>query len=175
MSYTLIAYMIDLPQLRSAVGGKDAALVRAVRKTNPAKFDADEDGLSLGDALEQLVMGREPGKKATHQYGYALEHLCRHLGKMVPVDLWSGVRWEAMEDSGVAEIMNSGPPVKLPKIPDFPLIAFLDRTQVADRVKRMGAAGLTHEDEELQEMLGEFEGWLRAAAKGKKDLVFFYY
>ena len=175
MSYTLVPYMIDLDRLRAAVGSKDAALVEAVRSKGPEQFDSDEYDLTLGQALTQLVMGEKLGRDDTHQYGYALEKLAAHLGRRLPLDLWSGVRWAAMEDSGVAPIMDSGPPVNLPKIDDFPTIGYLPREQIADMVGKMGDEGLTNEDEELEELLKEFEAWLREAAKAKQDLLLFYY
>ena len=176
MSYSLVPYLVDLPKLRSAVGSKDAALIAAVRRKSPQRFDADEYPLTLGQALTHLVMGEKLAKDDAHQYGYALEKLAAHLGKRLDFDLWSGVRWEAMEDSGVAPVMKSGPPVKLPKIRGgFPVIGFLDRGEIAERVRRMGDEGLTHDDEELEELLKEFEAWLRTAAKAKQDLLLFYY
>jgi hypothetical protein len=39
----------------------------------------------------------------------------------------------------------------------------------------MGTEGLTHDNEDLAELLKEFEGWLRTAAEAKQDIVFFYY
>jgi hypothetical protein len=175
MSYSLVPYIVDLAKLRAAIGSKDAKLIETIRKKDPEKFDSGKDGLTLGEALSQLVMGEKLGKKAAHQYGYALETLAKHLGKPLPLDLWCGVRWEAMEDSGVARIMESGSPVKLPKIPDFPGIGFLERNKIADMVRKMGDEGLTNEDEELEELLREFEAWVRAAAKAKQDLLLFYY
>jgi hypothetical protein len=175
VSYVLVPYLIDLAKLRSAVGSKDLALVEAIRKTDPEKFDLRDDDLTLGDALSQLVMGEKLGRKATHQYGYALIRLCEHLGQRLDADEWSGVRLAALQDSGVAALMQSGPPVKLPKNPDVPLVGFLERAQVAEMVSKMGDEGLTHDDEDLQELLTEFEGWLRAAVKAKRDIVLFFH
>lgn len=175
MSYCLEPYMIDLSKLRAAIGSKDTKLIEAIRKKAPERFDSDEYELTLGQALTQLVMGDKLGKKAPHQYGYALEKLAKHLGKWLPPDVWGGVRWAAMEDSGVARIMEGGSPVRLPRILDFPVIGFLERDQIASMVKKMGNEGLTHENKELEELLKEFETWLRKAAKAKLDLLFFYY
>jgi hypothetical protein len=89
--------------------------VRSIRATKPQRFDDREYELTLGDALSQLVMGEKLATKATHQYGYALEELCKHFGQFLPVDQWGGVRWDAMEDSGVAGVMASGPPGVAPR------------------------------------------------------------
>jgi hypothetical protein len=176
MSYVLTPFMIDLSKLRAAVGSKDAALVRAIRASKPEKFEkVDQQGdLSLGDALSRLVMGDKLGQDQAHQYGYALEALCHHLGEVIWPDVWGGVRWAAMEDTGVDAVMESGPPVPLPPINDFPTIGFLEAAEIRRRVEEMGDEGLTNDDEDLQELLEEFEGWLRTAASKGKDLVFFY-
>ena len=175
MSYSLVPYQIDLAKLRDAVGGQDTQLIESIRAQDPERFDSDEYELSLGEALKQLVMGEELGTTATHQYGYALEKMADHLGQRLPFDLWCGVRWAAMEDSGVAPILESGPPVPLPKIPDFPGIGFLERDKIATMVTTMGEEGLTDDDEDLEELLKEFEEWLRAADRAKEDLLLFYY
>lgn len=175
MSYTLQPYMVDLARLRATIGSKDARLIESIYKTDPEKFDYDGYDLTLRQALTQIVMGEKLGAEATHQYGYALKELAKHLGKPLPLDLWCGVRWEAMEDSGIAMVMKSGPPVELPAIPDVPCIGFLERDKIADMITRMGDEGLTNDNDELEELLKEFEGWLREAAEARQDLLFFYY
>ncbi len=42
-------------------------------------------------------------------------------------------------------------------------------------VTPMGEEGLTDDDEDLEELLKEFEEWLRAADSAKEDLLLFYY
>ena len=184
MSYSLVPYFVDLDQLRRVVGSKDETLIAAVHASDPARFDdaggENDDGygeeLSLGAALSQLVMGEKLNKSHAHQYGYALERVCEHVGQRLTCNLWCGVRWAAMEDTGVDAILTrSGPPVKLPPIPDFPTIGYLDRQEVRAMVEQMGEEGLGHEDAELRELLKEFEGWLREAAGSGKDLILFYY
>lgn len=176
MSYTLVPYMIDLAKLRATIGSKDAGLIKSIAKKDPKIFAADNyEPVTVGQACEHLVMGGKLVKKAGHQYGYALAKLAEHVGKRLSIDMWSGVGWAAMEDSGVARIMESGPPVKLPKINDFPVIGFLDSGRVTDMVEKMGDEGLTNENDELEELLKEFEAWLRKTAKAKKDLLLFYY
>ena len=177
MSYCLIPYMIDLAQLRSAVGGKDAGLVRAIRSSNPEKFDDPDPRypLTLGDALSHLVMGEPNNPKVPHQYGYALEVLCQRLGQGLGCDMWGGVRFAALDDSGVGTVMGSGPPVTLPVNRDVPVIGYLDRQQVATAVAEFPAGGLTNDDEDLQELVTEYEGWLRRVAAAGKDLVLFFY
>lgn len=175
MSYSLVPYVIDLAQLRAAIGSRNQSLIAAIVEKHPRQFESPDSELPLEQALTQLVMGEELGETATHQYGYALELLADQLGQKLPFDLWSGIRWDAMEDSGVASIMDSGPPVSLPAISDFPNIGYIEQDKIAQMVAAMDDEGLTNDVPDLEELLKEFEGWLRMAAQAKKDLLFFYY
>ncbi|MGN6627423.1 MAG: DUF7691 family protein [Tepidisphaeraceae bacterium] len=177
MSYSLVPYLVDLPAVIAAVGSNDSALINAIERSNSRRFNADEfdDGMTIGDAVRQLVNATPRRDVSGHLYGYAFETLCNQLGKALPSDLWCGVRWATMEDSQVAQIMKSGSPVSLPPIQDFPMIGYLTRKTIQSLVHRMGTEGLTNANKELQELLREFESWLREAARVDRDLVFFYY
>jgi hypothetical protein len=62
MSYSLIPYLVDLDQLRTAVGSKDEALLAAIATSNPDAFqgDEDDDEITVGQALRHLVTGEAP-------------------------------------------------------------------------------------------------------------------
>jgi hypothetical protein len=45
---------------------------------------------------------------------------------------------------------------------------------VAAKVAKLGGANPSSDDEDLQELLEEYWGWLREAARKKKDIVLFY-
>jgi hypothetical protein len=147
MSYTVTPYLIDLEVLRRAVGSKDEAFLSAVIQGDPDRFRGEEAGgdkVSLGRALRHLVMGETPEPKWAYQYGYALEQLCRHLGEPLPGDLWSGIHWEVVEETGLDELFDrSGPPVPLPPTADFPTIAFLGAGEIAATVAGLGDGHLT--------------------------------
>jgi hypothetical protein len=152
MSYTLSPYLVDLDGLRRAVGGKDSALFKAVVDGNPAAFgeesdeeyDEDEEEISLRTALRQLIMAEPFAKDSLHQYGYALEQLCRHLGEeVVGRDLWSGIHWNVLEDTGVEEMLfQTGAPVSLPPSDDFPRIGHITATDIVAQLRRVGDAPL---------------------------------
>jgi hypothetical protein len=167
MSYVLTPYLIDLEKLRKAVGSRDESLVASVIKDNREKSE-------LTEPLRQLVMGNQLDEAAGSDYGYALELLCGHLGEVLLPDVWGGVRWMAVEDAGLEDLLTkSGPPVPLPPT-DFPTIGHMTAAEVATKVAQLGKGHLTSDDDELQELLDEYEGWLRKAALKKKAIVFFY-
>jgi hypothetical protein len=148
---------------------EDLNSVRQERTDEPGHRDEDMDR-----ALRQLVMGEQLDEEAGSQYGYALELLCRHLGEVILPDAWGGVRWMAVEDAGLADILTrTGPPVPMPDTQGF-TIGHLTAAEVAAKVSELGNAHLTSDNDELQELLDEYEGWLRTAASKQKAIVFFY-
>jgi hypothetical protein len=178
MSYSLIPYAIELKHLRASVGSKKKALVEAVIKGHPKRFkeEASSGEVSLRDALTHLVMGESQDDDSGHVYGYALEELCRHLGTELKVDLWCGVRWEAMEILLLEKLLKeSGSPVELPFIPDFPAIGHIAASDVARTLKEVQERKAGTTDTDLRDLLSEFQGWLKMARTGGKDLVLFSY
>ena len=188
MSYTLEPFLVDLAEIRKAVGGGDAELISAVMEYHPEAFEMgvedaqdeveeDEEEISMSQALTELISGKLTSPDSAHQYGYALKELCDYLGEDVDRDMWCGVRWIAMEESGLDKIVEgSGSPVPLPDNPGtFPTIGYLTREKVRERVSQLGDDHLTADDDDMQELLDEYEEWLRAAAEQNKDIIFFYY
>ena len=119
-------------------------------------------------------MGEHLDDDAGPQYDRALELLCRHLGEVILPDAWGGVSWMAVEDAGLADILTrTGPPVPIPATQGS--IGHLTAAEVAAKVSELGIAHLTSDHDELQELLDEYESWLRTAASKQKAIVFFYH
>lgn len=150
MSYTLCPYLVDLEKLKKTIGSNDQKLIQAIVTSNPDEFhdnhedlDDDEedndDEISLKQALEDLVVGKKPDAESAHQYGYALEKICRYIGDTpAETDSWSGIHWEVLESTGVDQILSkSGPPVKLPPISDFPTIGYLTTNDISSVIAKM--------------------------------------
>ena len=181
MSYVLTPYALDLVRLRAAIGSQDKKIITAARRILGKQVDADDDGLSIGQAITALIMGTPRGRIATHQFGYALEAIAAHLGKRLAKDAWSGVGWAAVADAGLGDVMTRGSPVKLPKYPDFPMIGFMKHDEVATLSAKHRATPPVVKDRSLQELIDEYIGWLDQAAKVRRgasrglDLLFFYY
>jgi hypothetical protein len=185
MSYVLTPYLIDLERLQQAVGSQDESLIAALLQAEASEFEDEwEEGepgeqtdseISLEHAVRCLVMGEQLGKAVGSQYGYALERLCRYLGEAILPETWGGVRWAAVEDSGLEDLlMQTGPPVPIPDPGGFPTIGHWTAVEVAAKVNQLGTSHLTSDDDGLQELLAEYENWLRTAAAKRKAIVFFY-
>ncbi len=71
-------------------------------------------------------------------------------------------------------LTKTGSPVPIPDT-DFPAIGHWTAEEIAAKVSELGDHHLTSDNDELQELLKEYEGWLRSAAAKGKAIVFFYY
>ena len=178
MSYALVPYLIDLKKLTETAGGKDKSLIDAVIQAHLKAFEesASGDAKSLRDALTELVMGNQLDSDHGHVYGYALEKLCRHLGKQLDVQYWDATRTAALEDTGVGRLLEeSGSPVPLPRICDFPSIGHIPEAKIETVLQDMRERLRNCDDADLRDLLKEFADWLDEALKQKKALILFYY
>ena len=174
MSYSLTPFLLQLAELRRVPGNKNADLLRAAKQSDPARMEyPDDEGLSLGQALEQIVNGAPLDKRYGYIYGYALEQICRHLGETVDADEISDLHMFP-RDEIVPWLESSGPPIKLPKIDDFPLIGFVEAAKLppllADLPKLYDSL-----DPELVPSCEALENLYQQAIDHKKDIVGFYY
>lgn len=174
MSYTLQVFLADLDLVRGAAGSGKSDLVDAVLEYHPEPFrDEDCDGLSLRQALIELVAGELTDPESAHQYGYALRELCDYLGE----DLggWSDIRWAVMEESGLDQVLEqSGSPVPLPPNPGaFPAIGHLTGEQVKQALDIVRHR-LPQTDDRTRPLLLDLQDWLDTAIQEERDLVFFY-
>jgi hypothetical protein len=178
MSSVLTPCLVDLEEIRRAVGSGDESLIEAIRAHYPDKFgrsDADDDSgeIPLDQALRQVVTGEGPFADSPVMYLRAFELICSHLGEVILPDMWGGVSWRALTDTGLEEVMMTGPPVALPSSGYESWVGYLSAEDIAAKVAALGDSHLTDDDEDLQELLGEYEGWLREAADRGKSIVFF--
>ena len=180
MSYALTAYLVDLDRLRSVIGSRDETLAEAIIETNSEEFDdADEydtdDYLPLVEALRQLINGDALTPREYTQYGYALEELCRYLGKPLDSIQWSAARWSCIEATGLTRLLTEvGPPVQLPPKTDFPAIGYLTRDEIKAELERATALKNSTPAEGVIELLDEYCGWLQKAIRRKRDIILFY-
>ncbi|TWT38082.1 hypothetical protein KOR34_30500 [Posidoniimonas corsicana] len=178
MSYALSACVVDADQLTRMVGCGDESVVQQVMEADPEAFDyePDDDELSVAQALRHLVMGEPTQPDDAHQYGYALQALCNHAGETILPDVWGGVRWAAVEDCGLEDLLTqTGPPIALPENDDFPAIGHLKRSELDAALKAARKRRDKVLDEDLEDLLDEFIDWLEAARSAHLDVVFFYH
>jgi hypothetical protein len=171
MGYSANVYAVDLERLRAAVGSMNLALLQQIKRSQADEFEASDDrfgdaahsDLTLEQALEELIEGRVSSPACGFQYGYALELLCRGLGKHLTT---VGGR-ELFEDTPLAR-------VRLPD--DFPRISYLTAEEVrAELERRPEREAAFAADEGLAEEWEEFAKCLVSARRRKTGIVTFYY
>lgn len=183
MSYVLSSILVDIAEVSSVIGCKDPSVIDAVKSLERDRYDEEATWdpevmgeISLGDALRHLVMGEPLDAGSAHQYGYALCEVCTYMGTLLQPDCWSGVRWSAIEDCGLVELMTTtGPPVPLPSIEDFPRIGHIRRDQLPLYLDAATTKATAVSDVELKELLDEFIGWLETAIDNSVDIVLIYH
>ena len=158
MSFGLMAFAVNLRQIRKAVGSRSKSLLLELREefedeltedreqVEEANEDDDFDPeLSLEDALRHLIMDEERWDYEGPKYGHAVEMICSFYGEFLPNDHWTGipVHWpesvdEALHDTGVSvetfsilnHLLNRSLPIDIPEIDDFPAIGYLTQAEI---------------------------------------------
>ncbi len=175
MSYVLTAYILDLADLKSAVGSKDRSIIRDIEPMIEESFDEDEEEEADAQraAVCALVMG-EPMDPDNAQYGHALWNICRVKGEEFLPDAWGGIRWDSVEACGLEDLLTkTGPPVALPPSEDFPNIGYIKRDMIAKYIE----AAEEQKEKSTPNVVGlldEYLSWLERAQSENKDIVFFY-
>ncbi len=171
MGYSITLYAVDLERLRAAVGSCDTALLRRIRRREAEEFEADEDWfgeaaagkLTLREALEELVAGKWTSPNSGGQYGYALELLCRDLGKRAELE----VSPELVAGTALARARL---PLEIPPPEDFPVISHLTPEEA-----RAALSGRTVPGGDRAEEWEALAGCLMTAARRGWGVVSFYY
>lgn len=170
MSYSTMIYAVDLDRLRKTVGSRKGSLIRKLKRR--VDDDADDDEISVAQAVEELIKGSFTAPGSAHQYGYALEHVCGHLGTCLDSNSVGDVS-ELELNTPLADLRH---PVALPEIADFPFISSLSKDAVDAEVERLGSMELSFpDDEEIEEARRELFECLRQAAARRLGVVTFYY
>jgi hypothetical protein len=180
MSYVLTPYLVDFEALGRGFGSRDESLISAVIESNPKPFAASdgdgEGGVTLRKALEDLVMGNAPAEDSDHRYFRALMLLCKHLGaEVILPNAWGGVRWIAVRDVGLEDVMKRGFPESVaPTLYKLSVIGYMTAEEVQAKIKELSGARPKVKDEDLEELFEEYKGWLHKAGAKKKGIIFFY-
>ena len=200
MSYGIMPFSVSIARVQQAFGSRDRALAESLKDTFSQHFeqdadkdegeDDDDEPLTLEEALDEIIEGKELRKAQGHQYGTVLEILCWHFGTLLPNEAFSGMRWEwadeieeALTEAGVpsevfalqGHLMCRGAPLAIPAPEDFPSIGFLKLAEIGPALQAIESADIASLDPEQQEAVVEITDWLEACIKAQTDLVCFYH
>ena len=179
MSYAFHAWALDLEDLRSrcatgsTLGEVVAASSEAIADFSQSFADEIEAGAPpLDQALARLLQGDSGFGWAQ---AYALELVCRHVGERLPDQGLRGIGWAWVER--VDHALQQGgwffrlgvledPPIRLPRIPDFPMVGHVTRHKLAEL-----SALPNPEDADLAAVFATLRAWSHCG----QDVVTFYY
>ena len=178
MSYSVVAYALDLAALREVVA----------QPAHPARAGLTVDlGTRQGQALAALLGASPPPNVTPAELGYALRELCRQLGTELTANGLSGIRSAFLERAerevdviyastgfSLRALVEGGSPVALPPMDDFPAIGYAEHDAVARADAFCRSDDPTHDDSDIDQVLVDLADWLGLAAARTHGLVAFY-
>jgi hypothetical protein len=182
VSYGTNIYVVDLSTLRRAFGSHDQAIVDRISAANQDRFVRSDrwfkDRIAQGaprlqQALQQLIDGNlDSAASAAFQYGYALELLCRELGR----DMKTYEDIDSINDLLVqSEFARVGPPLPIPISLDFPEIRYASREDVIAEKRSLLAKEDLESDPCIVQARNTLLGCLDTAIELHQSLVAFRY
>ncbi len=131
-----------------------------------------EDDITDDQALGELIAGKITRLRNAPTYGYALENLCRALGTFLDAVGTDQLRSLNLK----TPLSKTRPPVKLPKIDEFPYISYLDAEELRAEVARLRAMDIAYpQDIEVEQERKHFLQLLENAAEQNRGVVGFYH
>jgi hypothetical protein len=184
-----MVWAVDIEKLKSVVGSKDEKLCRMIGgrfKSDIASMDGFLSGLTLKDALKQIVDGDIPPNATGSVYYYAFKLLVQHFGKFQDNGLvypWdseaSGPVDAELTRMGVpfqfAKFSGTSLPVKVPYPDDFPMTGWVSNDEVKVIDEAFTKATSAPADSDLAELVTLVRGWFRNAADKGWGLVSYYH
>ena len=181
VGYVTVAYGVDIEKLGAVKGSCDERLLSemeslvAEKERRAAEWPSSSvEPLSLRGALERVINDRiEPVPNGDHQYVYAMELLCRHLGTSLDghghITFLEDLEWDIAASSFRT-------PLGLPQPGALPDTCYLTVEQVKGEYERF--RDVDPDDDErpyLAEAREEYVWWLKQCADESLGLVTFCY
>jgi hypothetical protein len=168
MSSTLWLYHIDLDKIKKVYGSKNQDLLQKIIIKNEKRY---EDELMINEALDHIFFAKPMKKNEASVYGYALEQICKVLGKKIKSNILEGVGSDFIHKLKPVKPLLDREVIPIPKNKDFPGIGYLTGEE-CKLILEKGFPSLhpryATEQNELLEII-------EYTAKKKKNLIGFYY
>jgi hypothetical protein len=130
MGYTVAPYLVQIDDMKKAIGGKDRTLAMTILKQGTEE--------QIAPAVNALLNGDLHNKKiAGFQYGYALEAMCEHFGKREGVEALESVHFSDDFAAHWSWLFNEKPLISFNDYnEDFPIIGYLLLADIPEEIKR---------------------------------------
>lgn len=193
MGYSFNVYSVELAKLKKVWGSEDETLKKALLKKQKAAIAendenwadeiADEEVPSLTTAIDDIFAGEAQHEDSGFQYGYALEVICKHLGKRIDeeeftwFDEFLDPLLKKRKQPSVEKLLGRNVyPMPIPEPDDFPEIGTIDTKGIAALAKALDAIEDDAEDnDDVTEILVEVRKWIASAKQAKRQIVWFVY
>jgi len=144
MGYYIFSYAIDTNNIKAAFGSKDEEMFKDIQKTEEYKCysEQDWDGLTVNEALHNIIFAETYKDGYAHVYGYAFISLCAYLCLKVPHRQEMKLGYETdlvnkylSSDFGIdleieETLFSETPDYGLPAIEDWPLSGILKEERI---------------------------------------------
>jgi hypothetical protein len=180
MSSSINVFVVDLDQLRGAIASGDKELVEAIcqdQESFLATIDDidDEAELKCGEAVAHLICGTPSDEYPGYLYGYALEAICRQVGRelenICPIcgaGDWLEEVDKALQDQRVpialSTLVYGECPVKIPTPGDYPFIGSWPHQSILPALTALQWLEMFGLDREMTQTFQQIRSWLADAA-----------
>jgi hypothetical protein len=194
MSYAMVVYSIPLGRMRSLLGSKDHEILDEVIEEHGDFFAdldeqfedyfADEEPLTMEEAVAHLLDGGPYRAGAESLYLFAFEALCATIGRELDnLAFQPPIRWawitevdQRLESIGfplrVATLATGGLPFDFPHTNDLPSVGHWTQEKFALARKCLTKDRLDADDSETgRRPLVTISGWLNVLAERKGDVL----
>jgi hypothetical protein len=168
MSNTLWLYHIDLDKIKDVYGSKNQDLLQKIMIKNEKKY---EDELMINEALDHVFFAKPMKKNEANVYGFALEQICKVLGKKVKSNILEGAGSNFLCKLKSVKPLLDRAVIPIPKNKDFPGIGYL----TCEECKYISTKGFSSLHPGYATEQNELLEIIEYTAKTKKDLIGFYY
>lgn len=106
MGYWLNAYLVAPGQMAKVIGSNDESLTQQAlvhhSPVNDVLFAPASDGVSMVDAISEVLAAGPFKRGSAHQYVYAFQALCAAAGRRLADTNWGDLPMSAMDEIDVA-------------------------------------------------------------------------
>ena len=192
MSYSVFVYSVNLDRLGHLFGSKDKQVVLEIKKQFSDDIKEHNDWFeeeikggapTLNQAIEEIVEGVITHELNSWQYGYALEIICRYMGKQLSSESLESLNSSGLQllesIDGVGElVLHSRPPMSIPIPQDFPTIGHMPYQTVVDKLAKLTSIEFSGSEAYIDwqdDVWEEYKQWLEEAKASCQGLVTFLY
>ncbi|HEU5072716.1 MAG TPA: hypothetical protein VFU02_01050 [Polyangiaceae bacterium] len=174
MSMTVMAYAIELDELKPLLGSKRGD----VKPPDAAHPDV---AAAFGELLDGKTSPRDP-----HDYVDALELMCRVFGRGLPNSGLATIdtgHYEKVNEAlkqyrlgfDLDTVVSSGASVGHAALDHSRSFGFVDAARLEAAVHTLAGNAMTSDDSEVDEALATVESWLEIATGSGLDIMGFFY